>query len=383
MNINSGAPRPRRFQLGLLFIGALASTIAVTVQGPVASARPGATPSPAATPPHHTPPPADHAKWDDRTWREQQALLSDSPEELGFEGEPGMPMDEFGNPADPMSHRGNPANGEYGTSREHCVGDGVSGERFYVYYGYPSSLTNDLFSDTRTFIRTKLGYANSYLYSSDVTYGQDIRWHCNSLGNIVVTGLPVANTDGSPATEISIDEIEAALRGIGHNVCRMGCSPHEPNSFLVMMDRTTNLPYCGLGWPGGSAPNNKDPYDRRGGVVADVRCWSGGTILHEVMHTQGSVLFNSPNSDGGHHCRGDHDVMCTAYGDGFEPCPNGATNLVDCGRNAVGGDTDGQPLQPPGQRQKEDYWDPSGGQFFLSTHWNTADSRWFTRPVLK
>jgi hypothetical protein len=294
-----------------------------------------------------------------------------------------MARDEFGNPEAPTSHRGNPASGEYGTPRERCIGDGVSGERIYVYYGYPATLTNDLSSDTRTFIRTKLGYANSYLYGSDVTYGQDILWNCNSLGSIVVTGLPVSNTDGSPSTEISIDEVEAALRGISHTVCRMGCVPHQPKSFLVMMDRTTNIPYCGLGWPGGAANNNKDPFDKRGGVVADVRCWTGPVILHELMHTQGSVLFSSPNSNGEHHCRGDEDVMCTAYGDGSEPCPSGAKALVDCGRNAVGGDTDGKQFEPAGQRQKEDYWDPSGGQYFLSTNWNTADSRWFSRPVRK
>lgn len=364
--------------LVLSFGGLVAQANAAPPPSPGQSGNPGS-----AGPPAHTPPPPDHAKWDERTWREQQELLSDSAEEIGFNGPYGMPTDESGNPASPTTHRGDPVTGEYGTSRQRCVGDGISGERFYVYYGYPSSVTPDSTTDTRNYIRSKLGYANYYLWNSDATYVQDMRWLCNG-GQIKISDLAVPNTDGSAATDITIDEIEAALRTVNGSsaVCRMGCSTHQMKSYVVMMDKTTNLPYCGLGWPGGAAKNNKSPSDTRSGVVADVRCWRGSTILEEIMHTQGSVLFSSPNSDGGHHCKGTADEMCGGYGSS-EPCPSLPPSNVDCGHNGTGADSDGQMLEPAGQRFKEDYWDPSGGQYFLATNWNTADSLWFTRPALR
>jgi hypothetical protein len=285
----------------------------------------------------------------------------------------GMPTEANGRPAGPTSHRGNPANGEYGSPRPKCVGDGVSGERIKVFYAWPANLSNNYNSDTVGFIRTKVDYANSYMYNSSNQYGQDIRWHCSN-GTISVTQLPVVSTDGSDYRDLSITKIENALTQQGYPACRFGCDTHQSLSYLVMVDQSltgsgTSANYCGLGWPGANAPDNKDRRDHRSGVVADVRCWTGHVVLHEIMHTQGSVLFTSPNSDQGHHCRGTADAMCTAYGSS-EPSPTSPREQLDCGRTGTGGDSDGLALEPVGQRFKEDYWDPSGGQYFENANLN-------------
>ncbi|HYO61841.1 MAG TPA: hypothetical protein VEU29_08070 [Actinomycetota bacterium] len=265
----------------------------------------------------------------------------------------------------------------------------ASGHRFTVFYVYPmkandgTAITSHLNDTVRAFIRGKLGYAEYYLNESSWRHTQRVRWECNASNQIVIRSAAAnGSSDGSAHQDLSIDEVENAIRSAGFTVCRMGCT-NTPTSFVAMVDMTTNNTYGGLGWPGADAPSNKDPYAARGGVVADIRQWIGPTILHEIMHTQGSVLRNAPNSDGQHHCTGDHDVMCGSYGDGNDPCPYHYHWVVDCAFDSPGGDTNGTYGEPVGQRAKEDYWDPTGGQYFLSTSWNTADSLWFTRPALK
>lgn len=64
--------------------------------------------------------------------------------------------------------------------------------------------------------------------------------------------------------------------------------------------------------------------------------------LHEIIHTQGAVLYGSPNSNGTHHCWRDKDVMCYSYRDGSEPCPTAQREQVDCAHTGAGTDSNGQ-----------------------------------------
>ena len=91
-------------------------------------------------------------------------------------------------------------------------------------------------------------------------------------------------------------------------------------------------------------------------------CWGRGgtgarTELHELTHSLGAVNLSAPNSNGFGHCTDDHDIMC--YGErGVNTKPRCAVRveLLDCGA--------------------DDYFNvrPNAGSY-LSTHWNTANSR--------
>ncbi|HYO61722.1 MAG TPA: hypothetical protein VEU29_07475, partial [Actinomycetota bacterium] len=173
----------RDFVAGALAVGLVGGALA----GSASSAAQPPTPAQAehAHPAQGQPPP-------ERGSREDREQISDSAQELGIHDPVyGMPADEHGRPAAPTTHRGDPASGEYGSSRQKCVGDGLSGERLRVFYGYPSTETSNYNTDTVNYIRAKLGYANYYLYDSNATYAQDIRWQCNSSGLIQVTSLPL------------------------------------------------------------------------------------------------------------------------------------------------------------------------------------------------
>lgn len=82
------------------------------------------------------------------------------------------------------------------------------------------------------------------------------------------------------------------------------------------------------------------------------------TEVHEVLHTLGSVNTSAPNSNGLGHCRDEDDIMCYPEGgvETFGRCATGI-ELLDCG--------------------SDDYFNarPAAGSY-LSTHWNTANSRY-------
>jgi hypothetical protein len=99
-----------------------------------------------------------------------------------------------------------------------------------------------------------------------------------------------------------------------------------------------------------------------GEVPGQRECWGQGgtgarTEIHELTHSLGAVGKAAPNSNGFGHCTDDHDIMC--YGErGVNTKPRCAVvvELLDCGA--------------------DDYFNvrPNAGSY-LSTHWNTATSR--------
>ena len=105
------------------------------------------------------------------------------------------------------------------------------------------------------------------------------------------------------------------------------------------------------------------------GAPTPRECWGrGGTgalvELHELTHLLGAVNLSAPNSNGFGHCTDDLDLMC--YGEqGVSPVPRCAVKveLLDCGA--------------------DDYFNarPSAGSY-LSTHWNTANSRFLGEAAL-
>ena len=91
-------------------------------------------------------------------------------------------------------------------------------------------------------------------------------------------------------------------------------------------------------------------------------CWGGGrgerttTPVHELFHTLGAVQASAPHSDGAGHCLDVPSIMC--YGDKtfYTPACDQPVPVIDCGQ--------------------DDYWnpDPAPGSY-LDTHANVARSR--------
>lgn len=256
-----------------------------------------------------------------------------------------------------------------------CIGDGTSGSRFLVMYGYQSGTASNYNSTTIKKIRDKLGYADAYLMDSDGVYTQRIRYVCSDGVNADVVNLGEIvdkNKDGKLDYFEIDDAVQAdgyttatdnsgsgTIRGINHN-----------RNYIVFADNT-DTPYGGAAYIGGY--DNTSP-DTRGGIVADIRKWRGETVLHEIMHTVGAVQSSAPRNYDGGHCKDELDILCNDGLSSTNYCPNAETYHVDCGHNKV---------EQGAASAGEDYWDPSGGQYYLANYWNTSKSYFFKPPVLK
>ena len=138
--------------------------------------------------------------------------------------------------------------------------------------------------------------------------------------------------------------------------------------YMVWMDANV---LCGIGQiyrdsqPGQTNANN-GYYTAFGRV--DAGCWGYGEA-HELMHNLGGVQPDAPNATPTFHCRDESDEMCYDD-DGSGPvvmqsvCAGRDGRLFDCNHN--------------------DYFlagTPAAGSY-LSTHWNTYNSRFLVRGAL-
>jgi len=97
-------------------------------------------------------------------------------------------------------------------------------------------------------------------------------------------------------------------------------------------------------------------------------CWGRGgtgarTELHELLHLLGAVNLSAPNSNGQGHCLDGLDIMCDPGQGAVKPRCVVRVELLDCGG--------------------DDYFNarPAAGSY-LSTHWNTANSRFLGNAVI-
>ena len=84
-----------------------------------------------------------------------------------------------------------------------------------------------------------------------------------------------------------------------------------------------------------------------------------GGQVHELFHTLGAVQLSAPHSDGAGHCTDTPSVMCGGYGVVSVPaCAAVKVQVLDCGL--------------------DDYWNPAPAQgSYLATHDNIATSAFF------
>jgi hypothetical protein len=231
-----------------------------------------------------------------------------------------------------------------------CEGDGRTGRRVQVLYlhefGTPSRYT---------------GFAGSIRV-----------W---SAGVDAIYDASAAETGGSrhvrfvttPSCQVDVAEVQVpehslqtfrrsitALQHLGYN--------RTDRKYLIFAD--TNV-YCGISTyvadqrPGPGNRNNGGPSYGR----VDAGCWSSAVAAHQLTHTLGATLRDSPNATGAGSCTDDHDLLCGRDRTN-EPirtvCPKKHKIRLDCGH--------------------DDYFstNPKPGSY-LARNWNVAQSEFLLR----
>jgi hypothetical protein len=257
-----------------------------------------------------------------------------------------------------------------------CPGNGVSGRRVRVFYGYPKG-TNDRFSAMRGDIQLALRTADSNLDAqTPEDQGQHYRFWCESdvVPTIQRIRLKAVGDDGAYSV---LDVIDSLMHQRG---LRLGDQNLADGRFayVTFVDHLE-----GVAAPAGQATffddDNPDPAENTNNDTSQLRyamVTLGFSTLneshlfqHEVGHTMGAVQFTSPHSSGAAHCYDGYDIMC--YDDGGPYFSGGGTLLSVC------------PKMPDGQ----DPWDCGGDDWYavspstgnyLADHWNVADSGWLS-----
>lgn len=228
-----------------------------------------------------------------------------------------------------------------------CEGDGQSGYRVHVLYIHGSS-NADRYSQYLSSIRGwSSGADDIYNNSAAQTGGtRHIRFVTDSGCQITVADVSIANS---------------ALSDFGNSVNAIKAQGYNrtDRKYLMFVDATA---LCGVAYvfsdsqAGQSNANNSGPSYSR----VDSGCWNSATATHELTHSMGSVMNNSPNHTSYGHCTDDYDIMCYNDGPGTVlrvVCTDRAQdNLLDC--------------------NDDDYFstNPAAGSY-LATHWNTANNR--------
>jgi hypothetical protein len=257
-----------------------------------------------------------------------------------------------------------------------CPGNGLSGRRVRVFYGYPKG-TTDRFSSLRDDIQLALRTSDSNLDAqTPAEGGQHYRFWCATdvAPTIRSVRLKAIGGDGAYSVIDVIDSL-AHQRGL-----RLGDHNFTDGrfAFVTFVDHLE-----GVSAPAGQATflgdDDPDPAANRNNDTSELRyamvtlgfstTVEAHLFQHEVGHTMGAVQFSSPHSSGAAHCYDIYDIMC--YDDGGPYFDGGGALLSACTRMPDG--------QDPWDCGGDDWYavDPPGGTY-LNDHWNVADSGWLS-----
>ncbi|MBU2666653.1 RICIN domain-containing protein [Actinoplanes bogorensis] len=231
-----------------------------------------------------------------------------------------------------------------------CEGDGRTGKRVQVLYlheyGTPSRYSDFLGSIRRW----SAGVDQIYDESAAETGGsRHIRFVTTPQCRVDVTEVQLP-TDALASFAGNI----AALQKLGYN--------RTDRKYLMFADAKR---YCGIATyiadkrPGLGNRNNGGPSYGR----VDAGCWSSAMAAHELTHTLGATLIDSPNSSGAGGCLDEYDLLCGPDRSGKpvrNVCPRKHETRLDCG--------------------KDDYFNtnPKPGSY-LDKNWNIAQSEFLLR----
>ncbi|MDY7087260.1 MAG: RICIN domain-containing protein [Actinomycetota bacterium] len=231
-----------------------------------------------------------------------------------------------------------------------CEGDGRSGKRVQVLYlheyGTPSRYTDFL------------GSIRNWAAGVDQIFDESAAETGGSRHVRFVT---------TPQCRVDVSEVQlptGALASFTSNIAALAKLGYNrtDRKYLIFADATV---YCGIATyiadrrPGLGNRNNGGPSYGR----VDSGCWSSAMAAHELTHTLGATLIDSPNSSGAGGCLDDHDLLCGPDRSGKPVrtvCPKRSEIRLDCG--------------------KDDYFNtnPKPGSY-LDENWNIARSEFLLR----
>ncbi|WP_250008915.1 RICIN domain-containing protein [Actinoplanes sp. M2I2] len=231
-----------------------------------------------------------------------------------------------------------------------CEGDGRAGKRVQVLYlhefGTPSRYT-DFLGSIRTW---SSGVDQTFDESAGETGGsRHVRFVTTPQCRVDVSEVELP-AGGLTSFTRNIDE----LRKLGYN--------RTDRKYLIFADANV---YCGIATyiadrrPGLGNRNNGGPSYGR----VDAGCWSSAMAAHELTHTLGAALIDSPNSSGAGGCLDEHDLLCGPDRSGKKvrtACPKKHETRLDCNH--------------------DDYFNtnPKPGSY-LDENWNVAKSEFLLR----
>ena len=240
-----------------------------------------------------------------------------------------------------------------------CTGDGTTGYRVEAVY---ATAGTDRYASIAPLIQT--------------SYAPFVEWQyrmsaAETGGEVHVPFVTVPDGAGSCTVVVRKEVLSStADDNFSNTITELKARGYNraDRRYMVWMDANV---LCGIGQiyrdsQAGQANANNGYYTAFG--RADAGCW-GYAEAHEMMHNLGGVQPDSPNATPGFHCRDESDEMCYDD-DGSGPvvmqpvCSGRDGRLFDCNH--------------------DDYFlagTPAAGTY-LSTHWNTYNSRFLVRGPL-
>lgn len=274
-----------------------------------------------------------------------------------------------------------------------CYGDGQSGPRVQLIYGYVAGQTNRaavVVPQIRSVFAPRMQAmikAASGGEDLGIRFAYDAGCKAISVPVVAFPAATVQGTGGAVA-DTQFTAMISHLQKLGHT--------RTDRKYQVIWDWWNRGGVCGLGelapdldqptpvnlhngvptagshtdLPSTLGVHDSVPVPRYSAVWKNVfgprgpGCWEldqsgAGVQVHELMHTLGAVQLSAPHSDGAGHCTDTPSVMCTGNGPPAVPaCARQKVQVLDCGQ--------------------DDFWNPDPPQgSYLSTAGNIATSQFF------
>lgn len=258
-----------------------------------------------------------------------------------------------------------------------CPGNGVSGKRIRVFYGYPKDTSNRV-SAKRGEIRQAVAFADVNLdEATPGTPGQHLRLYCAKDTKLTVSAVKL-KAIGGDGTFTFGDVISSLKKQVSLG---LGKVDHKAGRFdyVVFVDNVAfAYPYSGQATlllddradPAANANNGTVRAKYAMVKLGYPTLISAEIFLHEVGHNLGAVQDSAPHSSEWGHCFDESDVMC--YDDGGPYFTDGGSLVSVCLAMPSG--------MPVWDCGADDYYDggtPAPGSY-LDDHWNLVDSGWLS-----
>lgn len=280
------------------------------------------------------------------------------------------------------------------TSPPVCYGDGQTGPRVQLVYGYVAGQRNRAATAVPLISKTIAPRMQAVVKAASAGKDLGIRFAfntgCQGL-SVPVVAFP-ASVVKSAVADDQLTAMIDHLQSLGYD--------RTDRKYQVVWDWWNNAGVCGLGELLADAPgagrvhdgvpsvghtdvtqkagiSQTLPIPRYSAVWAHVftpqgpDCWqyaqSGAAVeVHELFHTLGAVQLSAPHSDGGGHCTDSPSIMCMGDATGgvaIPACARAAVQVLDCGN--------------------DDYWNPTpvSGSYLDGSPANIAASSYFGPQV--